>query len=124
MRGSNELHSALCNGSGSERFLFRTDLIYDDDLGHVILDGFDHHGMLKLRLGDLHATGATDCRMRYISITRDFVGGIDDDHALLEFFAENACHFAKLGGFPATRASEDQYAAAAFHHVLDYIDGP
>ena len=52
---ADERHAALGDRPRGSGLGLGTDLVDDDDLGHMIFDGFDHHGVLQGRIGDLHA---------------------------------------------------------------------
>ena len=67
VRGADELHAALGDRASGHRFLFRADLVDDDDLRHVILDGFDHHVVLLGDARDLHAACVPDAGVRDIA---------------------------------------------------------
>jgi hypothetical protein len=63
MRCTNQLHAALGNRARGVCLQLRADFVDDDDFGHVVLDGFDHHGVLQARFGHLHAAGEADARV-------------------------------------------------------------
>ena len=82
MGRADQLHASLRNRSRRRRFGFRADFVDDDDFGHVILDGFDHHVVLQGCVGNLHAARVADAAVRDIAIPADLVGRVDDDDAL------------------------------------------
>jgi len=105
VRRADQLYAALGDGARRLRFEFAPDLVNDDDFGIVILDGFDHHLMLKRGLADLHSARAPNCGVRHVTVAADFVGCIHDDNALV--FRENAGGFAQQGGFANARATKN-----------------
>ncbi len=70
------------DGAGGDGFLLAPDLVDDDDFGHVIFDGFDHHLVLQGRLRHLHAPRPADGRVGNVAVAGDLVAGVDDDGAL------------------------------------------
>ena len=46
---ADELHAALGDGARRRRLQLGADLVDDDDLGHVVLHGLDHHRVLHGR---------------------------------------------------------------------------
>ena len=50
----------------------------------MVFHCFDHDLMLQFRTGHLHPTSATDGRMGNISISGDFVGGVDNHYPFIE----------------------------------------
>ena len=121
VRRTDELHAAFRNGARGKRFELAPDLVDDDDFGVVILHGFDHHLVLKHRLADLHAARLTHSRMRHITVTANFVGGIDDDNAFV--LSQNARSFAQESGLTHARSSEDEHGLARFDDVLNDVHG-
>ena len=90
MRGADELDAALGDGARRVRLELGADLVDDDDLGHVVLDGLDHHRVLEGGRAHLHAAGAADGRVRDVAVAGDLVGGVDDDDALVEVVGQDA----------------------------------
>src|SRR3989304_381592 len=66
--GGDQLNAGLGDGAGGGRLEVGADLVDDDDLGHVVLDGLDHDGVLEVRAGYLHAAGAADARVRDVAV--------------------------------------------------------
>jgi hypothetical protein len=50
----------------------------------VVLDRFDHNGVLQRRSWHLHAARVANARVRDIAIAGDLVGSIDNNDTLLE----------------------------------------
>src|SRR5690606_7620944 len=92
------------------RFQLAADLVDDDDLRVVVLDGFDHHLMLALWPADLHTARTSDSRMRHVAVAADFVRRIDDHDAL--GFGQHTRSFAQQGGFAHARRTEHEDALA------------
>ena len=73
MSGGDELHATLGDSPCGGGLELGTDLIDDDDLGHVVLDRLDHHGMLQQRRLHLHAPRAPNAGMRDIAVAADLI---------------------------------------------------
>src|SRR5712691_4786590 len=114
-----KLHAAFRDSASGGRFQFGTNFIYDNYLGHVILDGLNHHRVLFYRAGHLHTTRTSNTRMGDIPITRDFIGGIDDHHPFIGFVREDARYFTQQGGFSHTRATKNQDGLTLFDNITD-----
>ena len=95
MRGPHKLHAAFGDGPRRDSLQLGTDLVDDDALRHVVLHSLDHHRVLQRRSADLHAPGTSDPGMRDVTVARDLVGRVDDDHALTALVAEHARAFAQ-----------------------------
>src|SRR5207237_10352 len=91
--------------------LLGADLVDDDDLGHVVLDGLDHDGVLQRRSGDLHAARAADPGVWDVAVAGDLVRGVDDDDALPHLVREHARDLAQKCRLPDAGATEEQNAA-------------
>ena len=123
VRRGDELHAALGDGARRQRLRLGADLVDDHDLGHVVLDGFDHDGMLPLRRRHLHAPGAADAGVRNVAVAGDLIRGVDDHHAPVEIVGQDARRLAQQGRLADARASQQQHAAAGFDHVAHDLDG-
>ena len=88
--GCHELHTTLGDRARGGRFRLGADLVDDDDFGHVILDGLDHHGMLLAGMRHLHAPGPADGRVGDVAISGDLVRCIDDDDPPTSLIREQA----------------------------------
>ena len=122
VRRADQLNAALRDGPGGKSFLLDTNLIDDNDFRHMVFDSFDHHRMLQVRLDHLHSAGASNCRMRDVSITGDFIGSVNNNDPLLEFVGKYPCDFAQFGRLATARAAKHQDRFAGFHNVADNID--
>ncbi len=120
MRRADQLHAAFGNGARGGRFQFPPDFVDDDNFGIVVLDRFDHHLMLAIRYGHLHAAGATDCGMRHIAVPANFVRGIHDDHALV--VRQHARRFPQNGRFADAGRAEQQQILSRFDQVLQNVN--
>src|SRR2546425_1645257 len=114
-----KLHTAFRDSAGGSRFQFGTNFIYDNYLGHVILDGLNHHRVLFHRACHLHTARTPDTRMGNIPITRDFIGGIDDHHPFIGIVREDASYFTQQGGFTHTWATKNQDGLTLFDDIAD-----
>jgi hypothetical protein len=76
----------------------RSDLVDDDDLGHVVLDRLDHHLVLERRRADLHPARLADRRVRDVAVAGDLVAGVDDHHALAHVVGQDAGGLAEHRG--------------------------
>src|SRR5581483_2847564 len=122
VRGGDELHPALGDRARRGGLELRADLVDDDHLGHVVLDGLDHHGVLERRLRHLHAARLADGRVRDIAVARDLVRRVDDDDALVHVVGQHARDLAQHGRLADARPAEEQRAAPGLDQVLDYLD--
>ena len=73
MRGRDQLHAALGDCSCGRGFELGADLIDHDDLGHVVLDRFDHHRVLQHRRLHLHAPRTADARVWNVTVAANLV---------------------------------------------------
>src|SRR5947209_14289407 len=119
MSCGHKLHAAFRDGASGGGFQFSTNFIDDDYFGHVIFDSLDHHRVLFRRACHLHAASTTDTRMGNISITRDFIGGIDDHDPFIGFVREDASYFTQQGGFAHTWATKNQDGLTLFDNITD-----
>ena len=124
MRGGDELDAALGDRARRRSLELGADLVDHDDLGHVVLDRLDHHGVLHARRRDLHAARATDAGMRDVAVTRDLVGGVDDDHTLAEIVRQHPGDLAEERGLADARPTEQQDAFPRLHDVANDLHGP
>src|SRR5207237_5015316 len=115
--------TALGDCTRRDGLQLRTDLVDHDHLRHVVLDRFDHHGMLQRRGTDLHPPRAPDPRVRDVAVTADLIGRVDDHHPLFHLVSQHPGTFAEHRGLPDPRAAEQEDALAPDHHVLDDVDG-
>ncbi len=123
VRGADELHAALGDGAGGDGLQLRADLVDDDDLGHVVLDGLDHDRVLTVGRLDLHAPGAADAGVRDVAVAGDLVAGVDDDDALVEVVGQHAGSLAQHRRLADAGPSHDQDRLAGFDEVIDDLDG-
>ena len=79
-----QLNSALGNGPGRDGLFFGADLVDDNDLGHMVFNGFDHYRMLTLRRWHLHPARLPDSRMWNVVVAGDLVRRIYDDDPLAQ----------------------------------------
>ena len=124
MGRGDELHAALGDRAGRLGLLLGADLVDDDDLGHVILDRFDHDRVLQRGGRHLHPPRTADAGMRDVAITRDLVRGIDDDDALLQIVGEDARHLTKERRLSDAGPAKEQDALLRLHHVADDLHRP
>ena len=82
--GTNELHSALGNGSCSDRLRLGADLIDHDHLRHMVLNRLNHHQVLALGCAHLHATRLANRWMRNVTVAGDLVRGVHHYNPLAE----------------------------------------
>ena len=121
--GGNELHAALGNGAGSRRFLFGAHFVDDDHLGHVVLNGLNHNGVLVGGCRHLHSPGASDGRMGYVAVACDLIGSVDDDDPFLGFDRQHTSHLPQHGGLADAGPTEQQDVLVGKGQVFDYLDG-
>src|SRR5690606_32550265 len=120
--GGHELHAALGDGPGRGRLGLGSDLVDDDHLGHVVFDCLDHHRVLPLGVGHLHAPRRADAGVGDVPVAADLVGGVHDHHALARVVGEDAGALAELGRLAHARRAEQQDVAAALDQVADRLD--
>ena len=119
---TNELDTAFSDGSRGKGFLLGTDFIDDHNLRHVVFNGFNHDGMLKLRSLYLHPACASDGWMRDVAIASDFVGCIHDDHSAAKLIGDDTCSLPKLGGFTNAWATKEEDGLSAFDDIPDDVN--
>src|SRR5690606_14829489 len=122
VRGADQLHAALGDRARGQRLRLGADLVDDDDLRHMVLDGLDHHALLSARVRHLHAPCAADCRVRDVAVAADLVRRVDDDHALAEVVREEARRLSPLRRLADSGTAEEQDASAALDEVLHQVD--
>src|SRR5262245_36197209 len=122
MCSSNKLHTALRDCSCRLCFSFRADLVDNDDLGHVIFNGLDHHGVLQIRPRNLHSPARTNARVCDIAVTTNFVGCIDDNDALHQLGGQDTGTFSQQCSLSDTGAAEQQETFSGFHNIAKDVD--
>jgi hypothetical protein len=88
----------------------------------VVFDRLDHHGMLEVGAGDLHAAACADPGVRDIAIASDFIGCIDNDDAFVQFGRQNARSFAQQCGLAYARPAEQKQALSRFDDIAKNVD--
>jgi len=119
MRCTDELHATLGDGTGGFCFQFPSDFIDDNCFRIVIFYPFDHYLVLQGWRTNLHAPGASHSGMGHIAIAANFIGGIDDDHALA--LCQQAGCLAQHGGLAYSGASQDKQAFTTLDQIFDDI---
>jgi hypothetical protein len=122
MGSADQLHASLGDRPCGLRLQLGAYLVDYDNFRHVILDGFNHHGMLLGRARYLHAAGTTDCRVWDIAIARDLVRGVDDHNSFPKVVCEDTCDLAQERRLTDARLAEQQHALAFFDEILNDID--
>ena len=87
----------------------------------MILDGFDHHRMLQIRPGNLHAPARSNAGMRNVAVTRNLIRSIDDDDSLVQFRRKYARALPKQSRLADARPSEQQKTLSGFDDVAQDI---
>ena len=123
VRRGDELDAAFGDRSRGGSLEVGTDFVDDDYLGHVVLDGLDHHLVLQLRGGDLHSPRAANAGMGDIAVAGDLVRRVDDDDALVHFVREEAGDLAQHRRLADAGPAEEQDALPFAHKVFDDADG-
>ena len=123
MGGRHQHHAPLGNGARRLGLQLGPDLINDDDLGHVVFDGLDHHLVLQLRPGHLHPARPSDRGVRDVPIPGDLVAGVDHHDPLLQLIGENPGDFAQGGRLADAGASHQQEGLTAIHQVAHHGHG-
>ena len=119
-----ELDAALGDRSRRGSLELSPDLVDDDDLGHVVLDGLDHHGVLLGRSADLHPPRLADAGMRDVAVAGDLVRRVDDHDPLAEVVGEDAGDLAKHRRLTDARPAEDEDRLPRLGDVADDVDRP
>src|SRR5207302_8667669 len=95
----------------------------DDHLGHVILDSFDHHGVLQVGTRHLHAAAGPDARVGDIAVTANLVGCVDNDDALPEFGRKHACALSQQCRLSDAGTAQEEQAYSGFDDISTNIGG-
>ena len=122
MGRGDQLDAALGDGAGGVGIHLRADLVDYDDLGHVVLDGFDHDRMLEGRCRNLHPPGAAYAAMRDVAVSPDLVRGVDHDNALAGVVGKDSRHLAEHRRLTDARLAKQQHALASQDEVFDDAD--
>jgi len=88
----------------------------------VIFNRLDHHLMLKFGPGHLHAPGTTDRWMWNVSITSDFIAGVDHNDPLVQIIGQDTGNFPESCGFAHTGASHQQQRLTAVEQITHDCD--
>ena len=105
-------HAPFGDGAGRLGLQLGADLIDHDDLGHVVLHRLDHHLVLQLRPGHLHAPGAADGRMGDVAVAGDLVAGVDHHHPPLQVVGQHPGDLPQGGGLAHPRTAHQQQRLA------------
>ena len=121
-------HAPLGDRAGRLGLQLRADLIDHDDLGHVVFHRLDHHLVLQLRPGHLHAPGPADGGVGDVAITGDLVAGVDHHHPPLQLIGQDPGDLAQGRGFAHPRPPHQQQRLARVkqvpHHRHRAVNGP
>ena len=121
-------HAPLGDRAGRLGLQLRADFINDDDLGHVVFHRLDHHLVLQLRPGHLHAPGPADGGVGDVAIAGDLVAGVDHDHAALQVIGQHPGDLAQGRGFAHPGPPHQQQRLARIqqvaHHRHRAVNGP
>ncbi len=93
------MYSPLGDGTCSLCFKLCPDFINNDNLGHVVLYGFDHHRVLLGRRRHLHTAGMADSRMGNVPIAGTFYISEESDVRW-----QTICYLTLYGNVDATSA--------------------
>src|SRR5262249_53874747 len=97
MNGSYQLDAPFGDSASGQSFLSSPYFVDYNDLGHMILDRFNHYRVLQFWLGHLHAAGPPDSGVRDVAVAGYFVLRIYDNDSLLQVIPQNP------GGLSAQR---------------------
>jgi hypothetical protein len=86
----------------------------------MVFYGFYHYFVLKRWFRHLHSTGFSNRRMRYVTVTADFIGSIYYYDPLL--FGQNPGHFTQHGGLAHTWPAEKKYALTILNEFRYYVN--
>ena len=74
----------------------------------MVFHCFDHDLVLEFGAGNFHSASSADRWVGNISISGNFVGGVDDYHPFFQVIGEHAGNFAQGRGFADSGATEHQ----------------
>lgn len=80
-----QLHASLRHSARRQGLLLVADLVYDDDLWHVVLDCLDHDQVLRAPGGSgghLDSAGGADARVRDVTVAADLVAARNQAYRL------------------------------------------
>ena len=120
--GSNELDATLGDGAGGGGFLGSAHFVDNDDLGHMVFHGLNHHGVLFGGGRHLHPAGVANGGMGDVAIAGNFVGSINDDDAFAGFVGQRPGYFAQHSGLADAGAAQQQDVPAAVGQVFNHFD--
>ena len=89
MGRGHEHHAPLGNRAGRQGLELGADFIDHDDLGHVVLHRLDHHLVLELGSGHLHAPGPTNGGVGDVAIAGNFIAGVNHHHPLAQVIGQH-----------------------------------
>ena len=117
MGSADQLHAALGDGARGLGLEAGADLVDDDHLGGVVLDGLDHDLVLELGSLNLHAARTPDGSMGNVAIAADLVGGVDNHDPLVELVGEDPCRLAQHRGLADARRTQQEDTASLLEEV-------
>jgi hypothetical protein len=85
----------------------------------MVLDGFDHDGVLQRRSWNLHSPGTADRRMRDVAITGNLIAGVDNHDALLKIVRQDASDFSQHRRLSDSRSTKQQDALSGLYEIAD-----
>jgi hypothetical protein len=88
----------------------------------MVFHGFNHHRVLVLGHGYLHAASATYSRVRNVAIARYFIGRVDNNDSFVEFFRKHPRDFAEFSCLAAAGAPQKENGLPRFDHVSNDVD--
>jgi hypothetical protein len=115
--GGHQLDSPGRDGTCDLRLLGGADLVDDDDLRGVVLDGLQEDFVLAGRVGHLHAPCAADGGVGHVPVPADLVAGVHHDHPEAELVRQDAGSVAQDGGLAGPRGPQEEQRPAGGQEV-------
>ena len=69
----------------------------------MVFDGLNHDNMLIYTSWNLHSSGFSDTDMRHVSVSCDFVAGVNNNNTLSQFNRQDSCGFSQQCSLANTR---------------------
>ena len=121
MSGTDQLDTALGDGSRRLRFELGANLVNNDDFGHVVFHRLYHRRVLHGRRFHLHPAGMADGRVRDIAVASNLIGRIDDDNPLVYIVGQHPGHFPQHRCLAHAGTAQQHDALARLHQVFNYL---
>jgi hypothetical protein len=88
----------------------------------MVFHSLNHDRMLQGRRGYLHTSGVPDSWVGYITITGDFIGGIHDNHPLLQVIRQHAGYLSQHGRLAHAGTTQQQDTLTRLDKVFNDLN--